>query len=145
MKGTFVPLYRVLGGHGTRVYDIVRMMSQIHRSPRFHPHGPIWRKNAGKWPEDNRPGSGRYCCSSQLVYFESGFGPAVKTMSYLTDQIAFFFYFFLFSDRELSPSRVEMRNDDHEIRGQNWGMFFRACCMPLRPQEYSHAEKVYTR
>lgn len=51
--------YRVLGGHGTKVYDIVRMMSQTHRSPRFHPHGPIWRKNAGKWPEDNRPEIGR--------------------------------------------------------------------------------------
>lgn len=60
------------------------------------------------------------------MYFESEFGPVVKTMSYLTDQIAFLFFLFLFSDRELSPSRVEMRNDDHEIRGQNWGMFSRA-------------------
>lgn len=99
-------------------------------------------------PESSRRTIGRrvdgYCYSSQVVYFESGFGPAVKTMSYLTDQIAFFFSFslFLFSDRELSPSRVEMRNDDHEIRGQSWGMFSRALCRPLRPQGFSRAEKV---
>ena len=51
-------------------------------------------------PESGRKTIGRrvdgYCYSSQLVYFEPGFGPVVKTMSYLTDQIAFFFTFLIF-------------------------------------------------
>jgi hypothetical protein len=73
-------------------------------------------------PENGRRTIGRgvdgYCYFSQFGWFGSGFGPVEKTLSYLTGQIVFWFFFlFFFSDREVSPSRVEMRDDDHEITG----------------------------